>query len=89
MNDKYFDVPLRELPYVINGIREVEEVEKLKIKSAIMYINLEFHALNCVGQYDITNIVRQHNKIALWSFAKNHTINNPFVTVDIIVNWEE
>lgn len=89
LRDDYFDIPLHELHGVINGIREVEEKEHLNIKKATMYIDAEWHALNCVGEYDVTDIVRKHKSLALYQCAVKHTIKHPWVAVGIIIEWEE
>ena len=88
LKDEYFDVPLNELSFVINGIKETEDTEGLRVSKATMYIDAEWHGQNCVGVYDITDIVRRHKSLALYKLARNNTINHPRVDVGIIVEWE-
>ena len=87
LQDNYFDIPLNELIFVINGIKEVEDTEKLKVSKATMFIDPEWHNLNCVGNYDVTDIVCRHKSLSLWQCAFSHTINHSRVTVDITVEW--
>lgn len=89
LRDEYFDIPLHELSGVISGVRKVEDTEHLNIKKATMYIDAEWHALNCVGEYDVTDIVKKHKSLALYKVASEHTIRHPWVTVGVIVEWEE
>ena len=89
MKDEYFDTPLNELVFVINGVKEVEETEHLKVAKATMYISADFHNLNCVGVYDVTDIIRAHKGLKLLNFALTHTIENKYTTVDVVVEWEE
>lgn len=88
LQDEYFDIPLTELSFVMNGIREVEQTEGLKVAEATMIISPEWHSLNCVGVYNVTDIIRRHKSLALWNVARKSTITHSRVVVDIIVEWE-
>ena len=88
--DAYYDLPVRGPLGVISGVQEVEEEEGLVVDHAIMYIDPESHYLNCVGRYDVTQLVASHDILGLARFAKSHTARYyPRATVDIIVYWKE
>ena len=89
LKDEYYDIPLNELNGIIAEIKEEEDTELLIVAKATMLINPEWHSMNCVGKYDVTDIIRRHKTLALYKVAKDNTISHSRVTVDIVVEWVE